>query len=100
MAPDEQLLSVRQLARLMGINPNTIAKAYWELEKSKIIYSVGGKGSFISPDLSVASLDRKNEVKTKLKEQIVDAKNVGIDKQSVIEIVTCVYQTNSEVGNL
>ena len=100
MAPNEQLLSVRQLARLMGINPNTITKAYWELEKSGIIYSVAGKGSFISPDLSLVSLDKKREIYLKLKGEIIEAKNIGIEKQSIIDTVTQIYETNSGVENL
>ena len=44
----EQLPSVRQLAVKLGVNPNTIQKAYQILESSSVIYSVKGKGSFIS----------------------------------------------------
>lgn len=44
----EQLPSVRSLAKDMNINPNTVAKAYQELERNKIIYSVAGRGSFVS----------------------------------------------------
>ena len=44
---NEQLPSVRSLAKEIGVNPNTVAKAYQELERNKIIYSVSGRGSFI-----------------------------------------------------
>ena len=46
----EQLPSVRALAMELGVNPNTIQKAYQILETNGIIYSVKGKGSFISDD--------------------------------------------------
>jgi GntR family transcriptional regulator len=46
--PDEQLPSVRQLAKDIGVNPNTVSKTYKELEREEIIYSVPGKGSFVS----------------------------------------------------
>lgn len=45
---NDQLPSVRSLAKSTGVNPNTVAKAYQELERNKIIYSVPGRGSFIS----------------------------------------------------
>ncbi|MEG0272149.1 MAG: GntR family transcriptional regulator [Hydrogenoanaerobacterium sp.] len=48
LLPDEQLPSVRSLARKLGVNPNTVQKAYQELEHDGIVYSMGGKGSFIS----------------------------------------------------
>lgn len=48
LSENEQLPSVRNLAKDIGVNPNTVAKAYQELERNKIIYSVPGRGSFIS----------------------------------------------------
>ena len=45
---NDQLPSVRSLAKELGVNPNTVAKSYQELERNKIIYSVSGRGSFIS----------------------------------------------------
>ena len=51
---NDQLPSVRSLAKSTGVNPNTVAKAYQELERNGIIYSVPGRGSFIAkPDSSV-----------------------------------------------
>lgn len=44
----EQLPSVRSLAREVGVNPNTVQKAYQELEREGIIVTIGGKGSFIA----------------------------------------------------
>jgi len=46
---NDQLPSIRSLAKELGINPNTIAKAYQSLEHDGIIYSTMGRGSFVSP---------------------------------------------------
>ncbi len=46
IAPDERLPSVRELAAQLAINPNTIQRAYRELESEGIIYTIPGKGSF------------------------------------------------------
>lgn len=48
LEPDEKLPSVRSLATQLAINPNTIQRAYAELEAEGYIYSVAGKGSFVS----------------------------------------------------
>lgn len=48
LAADEKLPSVRELASTLAINPNTIQRAYRELEQEGYIYSVPGKGSFAS----------------------------------------------------
>ena len=48
LPPDSQLPSVRALAMELSINPNTIQRAYTELERRKVIYSLAGRGSFVS----------------------------------------------------
>lgn len=60
MHPDEQLPSVRALAGELAINPNTIQKAYAELERCGVVYSIPGRGSFVTsqPD-RVTELHRK-----------------------------------------
>jgi len=49
LKPDEQLPAVRVLASELTINPNTIQKAYRELESHGYIYSIPGKGNFVKP---------------------------------------------------
>ena len=51
LAADEPLPSVRQLAGELGINPNTIQKAYRQMEAEGLIYSCPGRGSFVTPDV-------------------------------------------------
>lgn len=48
LKPNEQLPSVRQLAHDLGINPNTVSRAYLWLEQDKIIYTLSGRGSFVA----------------------------------------------------
>ena len=56
---DEQLPSVRSLAVDLSINPNTIQRAYGELERSGFIYSVKGKGNFVCADRAVVELEKE-----------------------------------------
>ena len=54
LVENSQLPSVRSLAKDAGVNPNTVAKAYQELERNGIIYSLQGRGSFIAkPDNNI-----------------------------------------------
>lgn len=48
LRPDDKLPSVRELAKELGVNPNTVSKAFQSLERDGIIYSLAGRGSFIS----------------------------------------------------
>lgn len=61
--PGEKLPSVRTLAAELGVNPNTIQKSYQDLEKESIVYSLGGRGTFISEKDVIMSAYRKNALK-------------------------------------
>ena len=57
----DQLPSVRQLANDLAINPNTIQKAYTELERQGITYSLKGRGCFIASNIEVLRDDRREQ---------------------------------------
>lgn len=86
---DSPLPSVRSMACELGINPNTVAKAYKGLEQQGIIYTVTGKGLFVgSTDLSKV---HQLTIKT-VKNALVDAKNSGIEKSAIEEIVNKIWE--------
>lgn len=86
LKPDEQIPSVRQLATDMNINPNTIAKAYAELERCDILYSAVGRGYFVNPDLSKAKSAEEEELSKGLLLCVENAKKCGFEKDKVTEI--------------
>ena len=61
LAADEKLPSVRALAAQLAINPNTIQRAYTQLESEGFVYSISGKGSFVAPRKEVDD-GRKEEL--------------------------------------
>lgn len=81
--PDMQLPSVRNLARELGVNPNTIQKAYQELERENVIYSVSGKGSFISPN-PLARERRQKDTLENLKAATAACRRAGISKEEIL----------------
>lgn len=64
MKPDEKLPSVRELASSLAINPNTIQRAYRELEIEGYVYSLSGKGTFVSPLPDAATARQRELMKT------------------------------------
>lgn len=58
---DEKLPSVRELASKNAINPNTIARAYRELEEEGYLYSLSGKGTFVSAEIKGINKDKRVE---------------------------------------
>jgi len=87
MVPDEQLPSVRTLAAQLTINPNTIQKAYRELETRGYIYSIKGKGSFVNALNLVQDEGKVKEVLQKLEKIIAEALFLGVKPEEIIQIV-------------
>lgn len=73
LKPDEQLPSVRQLAQQLTINPNTIQKAYRELEIQGFIYSQKGKGSFVNQKADSKEPEKIAKLKLELAKLIQEA---------------------------
>ena len=61
IGPDEKLPSVRELAMKLAINPNTISRAYKDLEQEGFLYTVTGKGTFINQEYDLND-SRKEEL--------------------------------------
>ena len=91
LKPDDQLPSVRNFARDLGVNPNTVQKAYQDLERDGIIYSVVGRGSYISGEISVNKQLRAQSL-GRIRHAVTQAKACGIEEESVTETVRQVYR--------
>lgn len=86
----EKLPSVRNLAVDLSINPNTIQKAYLELERQGYVYSVKGVGSFVA-DIDVIKNNKKKMIFEELGELIRRAKTF-ISKAEFTEKVDELYK--------
>ena len=82
----EQLPSVRVLASQFSVNPNTVQKAYAILESNGIIYTVKGKGSFISDDERAYNAIVEN-AENNFKSAIDEAKKIGLTKEQLISLI-------------
>lgn len=83
MQPDEQMPSVRNLAMELSINPNTIQKAYAELERQGFIYVVKGRGNFVSGDRGLVDR-RKNEYMVQILALVQEVLEIGMSKAELI----------------
>ncbi|MDO4295467.1 MAG: GntR family transcriptional regulator [bacterium] len=77
---EEQLPSVRSLAIDLSINPNTIQRAYAELERQGFIYSVRGRGSFVA-GLGEIRQSHRQELFKKAKDLVEEAKAAGVTRE-------------------
>ncbi len=87
------LPSVRSLATELGINPNTVSKAYKDLEQQGVIYTVAGKGVFVNK----TELEGVHEkIAVQIKAVAADAKMAGMSKSSVVDIINGVWRGSDD----
>mgnify|MGYP001236415775 CR=1 FL=1 len=92
---NDQLPSVRNFARDLGINPNTIQKAYQDLENRGIIYSAAGRGNFVASPSAAGDLKRRECMQT-LDGLLGDARRAGVSREEVHAAVDAAYDKPKE----
>lgn len=93
---DEKIPSVRSLAMELSINPNTIQKAYGELERQGFIYTVKGRGNFVSSNSGLKEA-RKEELKEQLLELIREGESIGFSREEMMEYIKNAAAEGEEV---
>ena len=81
---DEQLPSVRMLSRELTINPNTIQKAYTELERQGIIYSLPGRGNFVSANTEELARQKREKLLSEIMTDIKKARDSGLSREDIV----------------
>ena len=92
LLPHTQLPSVRGLSIQLSINPNTIEKAYSELDRRGIIYSVPGRGCFVSEDAKKILSQISRSKLTDLEALLIELKLAGVEKDEILLTVNNIYQ--------
>lgn len=91
LGPDEKLPSVRALAAQLAINPNTIQRAYNELEAEGYIYSVAGKGSFVSGTADADAV-RRETLRADVKKLLNELRYLGVTEADAAALIEEVYE--------
>ncbi len=81
LEPDSQLPSVRQLAVELSINPNTIQRAYSQLEKTGVIYSAKGKGNFVAADPKRLREEKVEQILQEMEKLLRQALALGVGRE-------------------
>lgn len=79
----DQLPTVKEVVGRIAINPNTVAKAYRELEREGLVSARPGLGTFIVATLGDASLAAQGPLRTKLRRWLIEAHQAGLDQESI-----------------
>lgn len=87
---DEQLPSVRELSVSLTVNPNTVQRAYKNLETDGIIYSIRGKGNFVSKYEKVNS-QKLDTLYATLETTVKELCYIGEDEKNIMNVVKNIY---------
>lgn len=92
LSENESIPSVRELASSLAINPNTIQKAYKELESEGYIYSLKSKGSFVAPRQEINENPKTGELMLAVEAIIKELKFLGASRDELEEIINKIYR--------
>ncbi|SHH57645.1 GntR family transcriptional regulator [Clostridium grantii] len=84
----EKLVSVRELSQNFKVNPNTIQRAYTELEREELAFTKRGMGKYVTEDKEIIKKLKKNMAKNILNNFIIEMKELGFESKDIIEIVS------------
>lgn len=87
------LPSVRAMALELGINPNTVARAYKSLEAQNVIYTIVGKGVFVG---ARGGSQVKALILSQLERAAAEAKATGITRQEVMSVIDNLWKENGD----
>ena len=96
LLPDQQMQSVRSLSMELAVNPNTVQKAYSELDRRGIVYAVPGRGCFISSSARERIGERMRQGLGNFTEQVYELALAGIEKETVISCVEDAFSRKGE----
>ena len=88
---DDQLPSLRQLSAQLGLNINTVKRALSELEAQGVIYTIAGKGVFVSGDTKSQNIFLQQSLDA-VKASLVNAKAMGVDRKQVEGLLNEIFK--------
>lgn len=93
LLPGDKIFSVRELASNLVINPNTVSKAYQELERQGIIETFRGRGTFIRQNVNIIKDEEKiKHLQEKIKQLVIEGTYLGIKTETLIQWIQDIEQ--------
>lgn len=97
LEPGEKLPSVREMSTLLTVNPNTVSKAYQELEREKAIETIRGRGTFVAQNYKPKKdEDKLQEVKDLLKKAVIESHYMGLGQKELAAILAEIFEELGE----
>ena len=84
----DQLPTVREVVADLAVNPNTVAKAYRDLEREGLVVARQGRGTFVASTLAPASLRHHDALRAGLERWLAAAESAGLDEESIRALIS------------
>jgi DNA-binding transcriptional regulator YhcF (GntR family) len=84
----DQLPTVREVVAELAINPNTVAKAYRELEREGLVVARQGRGTFVAETLRAPSVEHHDALRRELERWLRAAERAGLDDESIRALIS------------
>ena len=88
LAPGDKIDTVREIADAASVNPNTVQRAFTELEQLGLVHAQTTNGRFVTEDKDFISVVKKEKTNTIVSEFLLEMKNLGYSKEQSIAIIT------------
>ncbi len=84
----DKLPSVREFSKELKVNPNTIQRAYQELEREELVFTQRGMGTFVTEDIEIIKRLKKNMATNVVNNFLTEMKKIGFSSNEIIEIIS------------
>lgn len=92
--PGDSIPSVRKMAQILDITPSTVAKAYQELERQKVIETIRAKGTFIATTPSMEpNAEELEKIRMRIQSELIELKRTGYSEADVVRLVKEIYSS-------
>ncbi|MFI5606458.1 GntR family transcriptional regulator [Amycolatopsis sp. NPDC051903] len=95
----EQLPTVKEVARRLVVNPNTVQKAYRELDRRGVVRAKPGQGTFVTREAGGVSPERRTQLRASLARWLTEARAAGLAAEDVEALVSAVLREHRGDGN-
>ena len=98
LEPGDQLPTVKEVVEQVAINPNTVSKAYRELEREGLVAARPGSGTFVKKSLAGAALAQHGRLQTELGRWLAKARRVGLNEESIEALFQATFRGTADEG--
>lgn len=100
LLPGDRLAAVRELAAQAGVNPNTMQRAFQELERLGLVYAQRSSGRYVTEDTKIIYENRKILAEEHIRKFVGSMKELGFDKQRILELINNMEEQNGDITGM